>query len=108
MSQKLISGTIKTFYLELNTMPIQTNIYKFTKANNDLGTILVSPNESLIDSDRFADKMFNITKSQGNKRLEADILVANYFQDLNEILVGDRFWYENKLYNVIERRKRVL
>jgi len=79
--------------------------YKFTKANNDLGTILVSPNESLIDSDRFADKMFNITKSQGNKRLEADILVANYFQDLNEILVGDRFWYENKLYTVIEREK---
>lgn len=101
---KPISTSERLFRVNYNAYLDQH--YSFTKeyTTKDCGTILASPSESLIDSKRYADKVYNIAKSQGNMRLELDYFIDNIKQG-EMFLLGDRIKYQGKIFTITEREK---
>lgn len=82
--------------------------YSFTKDEKNKGTILIAPSESLIDSKRYADKVYNTTQSQGNLRLECDFTFDNLDQDKNiykDLKVGNKIRFNNKIFTITSKEK---
>lgn len=82
--------------------------YSFTKDEKNKGTILIAPSESLIDSKRYADKVYNTTQSQGNLRLECDFTFHNLDQDKNiykDLKVGNKIRFNNKIFTITSKEK---